>query len=45
MDDKKSVFDKITVVVGCVFFGTWCITGVYYYCKSVVEFMLSLTNG
>lgn len=47
MDDKKEkrIFDKMTVVAGCVFFGAWGIASVYYFCKAVVEFILSLTNG
>jgi hypothetical protein len=41
MDDKKEkrIFDKITTVVGCVFFGAWAIGGTYYFCKAVVEFI------
>lgn len=34
------LFDKITFVVGILFFGGWCLLGTFYYFKAIYDFII-----
>lgn len=36
-----TLFDKITFVVGCLFFGGWALLGTFFYCKAGYDFIVS----
>lgn len=36
------MFDKITFMLGTIFFGGWVLLGTFFYCKAVIDFILSI---
>lgn len=36
----ESIFEKITKIVGFLFFGGWILTGTFFYIKAVIDFLI-----
>lgn len=36
----RKAFDKLTKLIGIVFFGGWAVAGSFFYIKAVIEFFM-----
>lgn len=34
------MFEKITKIVGILFFGGWILTGTFFYIKAIIDFLI-----
>lgn len=41
-EDKgmELMFEKITKIVGILFFGGWILTGTFFYIKAIIDFLI-----
>ena len=36
----KRIFEKVTLIVGTMFFGGWVLLGTFFYIRAVIDFLI-----